>query len=147
MRTFMGWMAAFAFAVAIPTLSSSSQAMAKGARAGKSAAGEETQSMDEKVREHTKLRNQIAKTKYPASKAELVSRVKGIKSDDKKWFEQTLPDKTFASANEVYEALGWPTEGAAEQQAAGDFAAPGTTGVPSATVPSAGMPAADAPTR
>ena len=145
MRTLMGWMAAVAFAAAIPTLSS--QAMAKGARAGKSAAGEDTQTMDEKVREHTKLRNQIAKTKYPASKAELVSRVKGIKSDDKKWFEQTLPDKTFASANEVYEALGWPTEGAAEQQAAGDFAAPSTAGVPSATAPTGGMPSVDTSTR
>lgn len=136
MRTFMGWMATVAFAVAVPTLSS--QAFAKGARAGKSAAGEgESQSMDEKVREHTKLRNQIARSKYPASKAELVSRVKGIKPDDKKWFEQTLPDKTFASANEVYEALGWPTEGA-EQQAAGDVTGPSTAGVPSASAPSAG---------
>ena len=131
MRTLMGWMATAAFAVAVPTFSS--QALAKGTRAGKAAAGEETsQSMDEKVKEHTKLRNQIARSKYPATKADLVSRVKGIKPDDKKWFEQTLPDKTFASANEVYEALGWPTE-TAEQQAAGDS-------LPGASAPSASVP-------
>jgi len=35
--------------------------------------------------------------------------VKGIKADDKKWFEQTLPDKTYTSADEVFSALGWET--------------------------------------
>jgi hypothetical protein len=62
----------------------------------------------EKVREHNKLRAEIGKVHYPAAKSVVVSHVKGIKADDKKWFEQTLPDRTYNSADEVYSALGWP---------------------------------------
>jgi len=62
----------------------------------------------EKLKEHNKLRAEIKKVKYPAAKATIVSHVKGIKADDKKWFDQTLPDKTYTSADEVYTALGWP---------------------------------------
>ena len=36
-----------------------------------------------------------------------MSHVKGIKPDDKKWFDQTLPDKTYTSSDEVFSALGW----------------------------------------
>ena len=50
--------------------------------------------------------------KYPAAKATIVSHVKGIKADDKKWFDQTLPDKTYTSADDVYSALGWDTTAA-----------------------------------
>ena len=52
----------------------------------------------QKVAEHNKLRNEIKKVKYPASKADVVAHVKGIKADDKKWFSETLPDKTYESA-------------------------------------------------
>ena len=60
-----------------------------------------------KLKEHNKLRNEITKVKYPATKTEVVSHVKGIKADDKKWFEETLPEKTYESANDVMSALGW----------------------------------------
>jgi len=69
----------------------------------------------DKVKEHNKLRSQIGKLKYPAAKADIVAHVKGMKADDKKWFTETLPDKTYSSADDVYQALGWPT---------GDEAAP-----------------------
>jgi hypothetical protein len=62
----------------------------------------------DKLKEHNKLRMEIKKVKYPAAKATIVAHVKGIKADDKKWFDQTLPDKTYTSADEVYTALGWP---------------------------------------
>ena len=52
--------------------------------------------------------------KYPASKAEVVAHVKGIKADDKKWFEETLPDRTYGSADEVMSALGWETAASAD---------------------------------
>ena len=45
--------------------------------------------------------------KYPAAKGDIVSKVKGVKADDKKWFADTLPDKTYTSADDVFSALGW----------------------------------------
>ena len=65
-----------------------------------------------KLKEHNKLRNEIMKVKYPASKGDVVSHVKGIKADDKKWFEETLPDRTYSSSDEVMSALGWETAAA-----------------------------------
>jgi len=62
----------------------------------------------QKLAEHNKLRMEIKKVKYPASKTTIVAHVKGIKADDKKWFTETLPDKTYESADDVYTALGWP---------------------------------------
>ena len=67
-----------------------------------------------KLKEHNKLRTEITKQKYPASKAEVVAHVKGIKADDKKWFEETLPDRTYGSSDEVMSALGWETAASAE---------------------------------
>ena len=61
----------------------------------------------QKVAEHNKLRIEIKKVKYPAAKATIVAHVKGIKADDKKWFSETLPDKTYGSADDVFTALGW----------------------------------------
>ena len=63
----------------------------------------------EKLKEHNKLRMEIKKVHYPAAKTTIVAHVKGIKADDKKWFDQTLPDKTYTSADDVYSALGWST--------------------------------------
>ena len=64
-----------------------------------------------KLREHMRLREHIVKhVTYPATKQELVSACKGMhemKTDDKKWFEETLADKTYNSADEVMKALGW----------------------------------------
>ena len=51
--------------------------------------------------------------KYPAAKTDIVSKVKGVKADDKKWFADTLPDKTYTSADEVFSALGWESTPAA----------------------------------
>jgi hypothetical protein len=64
----------------------------------------------QKLKEHMKMRDRVKAAKYPASKDDLVTAFKGykdIKADDKKWFEETLPNKTFASAEEVMKALGW----------------------------------------
>ena len=63
----------------------------------------------QKLNEHNKLRTEIKKVKYPAAKADIVAHVKGLKADDKKWFADTLPDKTYGSADDVFSALGWET--------------------------------------
>jgi hypothetical protein len=120
MRTMRGWTLALAAALAIPTAFSMNAAVAK---TGKTAAKADDTSAaapapalskedQDKLKEHNKLRAEIKKVKYPAAKADVVSHVKGIKADDKKWFEQTLPDKTFSSADDVYTALGWETTAA-----------------------------------
>ena len=122
-RNSVGWMlaVAFAFAFAIPTLSWISSAEAKSAKAAdeSSDSADKTLSKEDqaKLKEHNKLRAEIMKVKYPAAKDDVVSHVKGIKADDKKWFDQTLPDKTYTSADEVYSALGWPETPAPEKAA------------------------------
>ena len=106
-RTMIGWTMTLALALGVPTFAAVAPAVAKTA---KSSADKAASSDDaDKVKEHNKLRGQIAKMKYPAAKADIVSHVKGMKADDKKWFTETLPDKTYSSADEVYQALGWPT--------------------------------------
>jgi hypothetical protein len=127
-----------AAALAIPSFAGS-QAEAAKPKAAKSddAQAQGTNPSDlskedqEKLREHNKLRAEIKKVKYPAAKADVVSHVKGIKADDKKWFEETLPDKTFASADDVFSALGWET-GTAE----GESGAPASTAGHSKSKPS-----------
>ena len=119
MQKIMGWMTAAALALSLSALSPVAVA-AKGAKADKASTEEGSSagmSKDEadKLKEHNKLRGQIARMKFPATKAEIVSHVKGMKTDDKKWFEQTLPEKTYTSADDVYSALGWPTEPAPEK--------------------------------
>jgi hypothetical protein len=64
----------------------------------------------QKLKEHMKMRNHVKAMKYPATKEELVTAFKGfkdVKADDRKWFEETLPSKTFSSAEDVMKALGW----------------------------------------
>jgi hypothetical protein len=64
----------------------------------------------QKLKEHMKMRNHVKAVKYPATKEELVTAFKGfkdVKPDDRKWFEETLPNKTFDSSDEVMKALGW----------------------------------------
>ena len=109
----IGWLFTLALAFAIP-----SAPLAAHAKASKTAKTTEASSTgtpgmskedQEKLKEHNKLRAEIGKVKYPASKADIVAHVKGIKADDKKWFSDTLPAKTYTSADEVYSALGWET--------------------------------------
>jgi hypothetical protein len=116
----MGLMMALALGLAVPSFST---AFAAGTKSTKSAstktddssAAAAPMSKDEaqKVAEHNKLRSEIKKVKYPAPKATIVSHVKGIKADDKKWFTDTLPDKTYESADDVFTALGWEANPAA----------------------------------
>jgi len=105
-----GGMFVLALALAAPSFLATRAAVAKTAAASSddtSAAGMSKEDQD-KLKEHNKLRAEIKKVKYPAAKSTIVAHVKGIKADDKKWFDQTLPDKTYTSADEVYSALGWP---------------------------------------
>jgi hypothetical protein len=107
-----GGMFVLALALAVPSFVAVRSAVAKTAASSDEAGGGATplsKEDQEKLKEHNKLRDQIKKVKYPAAKATIVSHVKGIKADDKKWFDQTLPDKTYTSADEVYSALGWET--------------------------------------
>ena len=116
MRKKMGWMLALALGLSVPSFSS---ALAAG-KPSKAATGDEaapapaamSKEDQQKLTEHNKLRMEIKKVKYPAAKATIVSHVKGIKPDDKKWFDQTLPDKTYTSPDEVFSALGWETTAA-----------------------------------
>ena len=105
-----GGMFVLALALAVPSFVAVRSAAAKTAASSDDSAGGAATSKEdqEKLKEHNKLRAEIKKVKYPAAKATIVSHVKGIKADDKKWFDQTLPDKTYTSADEVYTALGWP---------------------------------------
>jgi hypothetical protein len=112
MRRLMGFM--LAGALALPTFAGIGAVQAKtksAASADSSTSGTSGMSKEdqEKLREHNKLRAEIEKVKYPAPKADVVAHVKGIKADDKKWFSETLPDRTYNSADEVFSALGWET--------------------------------------
>jgi hypothetical protein len=101
----LGWMTlALAIGFAVPTLATVSVASAKDTSADEGKMSKEDAA---KLKEHNKLRAEITRVKYPASKNEVVSHVKGIKADDKKWFEETLPEKTYQSADDVMSALGW----------------------------------------
>jgi hypothetical protein len=103
---------ALAIAFAIPTLVTISTALAKTPNAEETFAGSDQSLSKEdqaKLKEHNKLRAEITRVKYPASKSAVVSHIKGIKADDMKWFEETLPDRTYGSADEVMLALGWQT--------------------------------------
>jgi len=111
----LGWMTlALAIGFAVPTLTRASVANAKDTAADE---GSKMSKEDAaKLKEHNKLRNEITKVKYPATKTEVVSHVKGIKADDKKWFEETLPEKTYESANDVMSALGWEAVPASDEK-------------------------------
>jgi len=121
-KRFIGWMtlgSALAFGLALSmSLVAAPAAMAKSAKSGDEASSDSSAGMSKedqaKLKEHNKLRAEITKQKYPASKADVVAHVKGIKADDKKWFEETLPDRTYSSADEVMSALGWETAASAD---------------------------------
>jgi hypothetical protein len=113
----IGWALTLALGLAAPSVVATTAyaAKPKAAKAAPddSAAPASTAGMSkedqDKLKEHNKLRAEIKKVKYPASKADIVAHVKGIKPDDKKWFSDTLPEKTYTSSDEVYSALGWET--------------------------------------
>ena len=106
----MGWVFGLAMALAAPSFSAAYAAGSKSVKAEKAdeaAAGSMSKDEAERLKEHNKLRAEIKKVKYPAAKGDIVAKVKGVKPDDKKWFADTLPDKTYTSADEVFSALGW----------------------------------------
>jgi hypothetical protein len=112
----MGWVMALALGLAIPSFSTAFAAAgskaAKSEKSGEAAAPSSagmSKDDQQKLAEHNKLRAEIKKVRYPAAKAAVVAHVKGIKADDKKWFSETLPDKTYESADDVFTALGWET--------------------------------------
>lgn len=109
----MGLTMGLALALAVPSFSTAFAAKSSKTtasdEAGAASAGSMSKDEQQKVTEHNKLRAEIKKVKYPAPKATIVSHVKGIKADDKKWFSETLPDKTYQSAEDVFTALGWET--------------------------------------
>ena len=108
----IGWTFALAFGLAAPTLSTAFAKSSKAKTVSSEDSAPDTSGLSkdeqEKLKEHNKLRAEIKKVKYPATKADIVAHVKGIKADDKKWFADTLPEKTYTSADDVYQALGWP---------------------------------------
>ncbi|HXT99433.1 MAG TPA: DUF2795 domain-containing protein [Polyangia bacterium] len=112
----MGWMMGLALALAVPSFSTAFAASPKAASSDEASTQGAGLSKDDqqKLNEHNKLRMEIKKVKYPASKASIVAHVKGIKADDKKWFSETLPEKTYGSADDVFNALGWETAPAAK---------------------------------
>lgn len=51
--------------------------------------------------------------KYPATKEQLIeecNKLSDFSQEDKKWFMDNLPDKTFSSPDDVIQALGWTTK-------------------------------------
>jgi hypothetical protein len=106
---------------AATVFSMSAASAAKPARKDQAASADKSETSDtaapldkdaqQKLKEHLLMRNHIVKSvKYPASKESLVTTFKGlrdIKSGDKKWFEETLPSRTYQTPDEVMKALGW----------------------------------------
>ena len=112
-----GGMFMLALALAAPSFIATRAAVAKTAATSSddtSAAAGMSKEDQDKLKEHNKLRMEIKKVKYPAAKSTIVAHVKGIKADDKKWFEETLPDRTYGSSDEVMSALGWETAASAD---------------------------------
>jgi len=67
------------------------------------------------------IKNAIAHLKthqeYPATKADLVKacmELSDFSDEDKQWFSNNLPDRTYKSAEEVIEALGWNKQSMAQ---------------------------------
>jgi hypothetical protein len=109
----IGLVAAIATIVVAPTFS-----VAKSARKEQVATAEKStaaapldKEAQQKLKEHLRMREHIAKgVKYPATKESLVVAFKGfrdVKPDDKKWFDETLPSRTYETSDDVMKALGW----------------------------------------
>src|SRR6185295_10600628 len=76
----------------------------------------------QKLKDHLLMRDHIRKSvKYPATKDSLVrtfKRLHDIKPGDRKWFEETLPNKTYETPDDVMTALGWEIAPAGKTTAA-----------------------------
>jgi hypothetical protein len=76
----------------------------------------------QKLKDHLLMRDHIVKNvKYPVTKDGLVRTFNGlrdIKPGDRKWFEETLPSRTYESSDEVMKALGWEVAPAGKTTAA-----------------------------
>ena len=110
----LGLTVMLAAAVAPPSAfakSAKNESAAKAEKAEGTAAAPLDKEAQQKLKEHMRLRNHIVKNvKYPATKEEIVTAfksVRDVKPDDKKWFEETLPSKTYDSSDDVMKALGW----------------------------------------
>jgi hypothetical protein len=117
-KIMLGTILTVAFAFSQPAVGAPKASKERAASSDKAqAAAPLDKDEQQKLKEHMKMRNHVKAMKYPATKEELVSAFKGfkdIKTDDRKWFEETLPNKTFNSSEEVMKALGWevsPDEG------------------------------------
>ena len=101
---------AFAMPGALSARTASSDTKAEAATT-ESAAGPADKDAQQKLKEHLRLRNHIVKkVKYPATKESLVASFKNardIKTDDKKWVEETLSERTYETSDDVVKALGW----------------------------------------
>jgi hypothetical protein len=97
---------------------------AKSARKDQTATAEKSEAAapldkdaQQKLKEHLRMRNHIVKgVKYPATKESLVAAFKGfkdVKPDDRKWFDETLPTRTYETSDDVMKALGWEVAPAA----------------------------------
>ena len=115
-KVILGTILTVGFAFAAPAVGAPRTTAAKD-RAASVDKAEKTQAsvpMDkdaqQKLKEHMRMRNHIKSVKYPATKEELVNTFKGfkdVKTDDRKWFEETLPSKTYDGPEDVMKALGW----------------------------------------
>ena len=114
----LGLILSVATAFTLPAVSAAKPAAADKAEA----AAPLDKEAQQKLKDHLRLRNHIVKdVKYPASKEALVTTVKGsrdVKTDDKKWLENTLPSKTYETPDDVMKALGWEVTPAAKTTAA-----------------------------
>ena len=106
----LGLIVSLATAVAAPGFVSARTASsdAKAEAASTDSGDKEAQ---QKLKEHLRLRNHIVKkVKYPATKESVVASLKNardIKTDDKKWVEETLSERTYDASDDVIKALGW----------------------------------------
>jgi hypothetical protein len=122
----LGLIVTVAAVMAVPAVSA-----AKSARKDQTATAEKSEGAapldkdaQQKLKEHLRMRNHIVKgVKYPATKESLVTAFKSfkdVKADDRKWFEETLPSKTYETSDDVMKALGWEVAPAATAKPAGN---------------------------
>ena len=103
----IGWVFGLAMGLAIPSFSAA-YAAGKTVKSEEASTAGMSKDEAERVKEHNKLRAEIKKVKYPAAKGD--DRVEGEGRQGRttrSGSRDTLPDKTYASADDVYQRLGW----------------------------------------
>ena len=110
----LGLMLSAAFFFTVPAVAAAKTArkeQAATADKAETAAAPLDKDAQQKLKDHLRMRDHIVKSvKYPATKESLVTTFKGlrdVKPGDRKWFEETLPSKTYQTPDEVMKALGW----------------------------------------